>query len=784
MQTRDLLGALESVVFRFRGPVLVLILAITAYMAYAAMQTQVKAGFEKMLPLEHEYMEPFLEHRADFGGANRVMLALVERDGDIFNPEFFATLQKVTDEVFFIPGVDRARVSSLFTPNVRYMEVVESGFQGGPVIPSAFEPTPAMLEQVRQNIIKSGEVGRIVSDDFTAAMVSADLLDVNPQTGERLNYAEVAERLESIRAEYADDDTSIHIIGFAKLVGDISEAIIEVIGFFAVAVLITALLLYLYSGSVVLTVLPLLASGVAVIWQFGLLNLLGYGIDPMSILVPFLVFAIGVSHGVQMINGWMTDILDEGADSLHAARAAFRRLLLPGIVALVSDTAGFLTILTIDIGIIQEMAVTASLGVAVIIITNLVLLPILMSYVRLPNLEGYRQRARRRQAFGDGLWHALSHLTERGPASIVLVLAAGLFLFGFYQAGQIRVGDLQAGAPELRADSRYNQDVRIITDKFDVGVDVMTIYAETVENACTDYDIMNNIDRFTWAMRNVEGVQSVIALPAVAKVVNAGYNEGNLKWRVIPRNHYALVQSISAVGTNTGLLNTDCSVMPIHLFADDHKAETITRLIEAGKAYNDEFSAENLKFDLAGGNVGVMAATNEAVQAAQLPMLLYVYGAILLLCLVSYRSLRATLCIVLPLTLVSVLAYALMVYLDIGLKVATLPVAALGVGIGVDYGIYIYSRVHAHLNHGDSLKEAYYRALHVTGKPVLFTAMTLAIGVSTWMLSDLKFQADMGVLLTFMFLVNMLGAILILPALAHFLVRDKQTPTAAEDGRT
>lgn len=779
MQTRDLLGTLESVVFRFRGPVLVLILAITAYMAYVAMQTQVKAGFEKMLPLEHEYMEPFLEHRADFGGANRIMLALAERDGDIFNPEFFNTLQKVTDEVFFIPGVDRARVSSLFTPNVRYMEVVESGFQGGPVIPSAFEPTPAMLEQVRQNIIKSGEVGRIVSDDFTAAMVSADLLDVNPQTGERLNYAEVAERLEIIRAQYADDDTSIHIIGFAKLVGDISDAIIEVIGFFAIAVLITALLLYLYSGSVVLTVLPLLASGVAVIWQFGLLNLLGYGIDPMSILVPFLVFAIGVSHGVQMINGWMTDILEEGADSLHAARAAFRRLLLPGIVALVSDTAGFLTILTIDIGIIQEMAITASLGVAVIIITNLILLPILMSYVRLLDLDGYRQRARRRQAFGDGLWHALSRLTDRGPASTVLVLAVGLFLFGFYQAGQIQVGDLQAGAPELRADSRYNRDVRTITDKFDVGVDVMTVYAETVENACTDYDIMNNIDRFAWAMRNVQGVQSAVALPDVAKVVNAGYNEGNLKWRVIPRNHYALVQSISAVGTSTGLLNTDCSVMPIYLFANDHKAETIERLIEAGRTFNAEFGGENLEFDLAGGNIGVMAATNEAVQAAQMPMLLYVYGAILLLCLISYRSLRATLCIVLPLTLVSVLAYALMAYLDIGLKVATLPVAALGVGIGVDYGIYIYSRVHAHLNHGDSLKEAYYRALHVTGKPVLFTAMTLAIGVSTWMLSDLKFQADMGVLLTFMFLVNMLGAILILPALAHFLVRAKQPSAAA-----
>jgi predicted RND superfamily exporter protein len=214
--------------------------------------------------------------------------------------------------------------------------------------------------------------------------------------------------------------------------------------------------------------------------------------------------------------------------------------------------------------------------------------------------------------------------------------------------------------------------------------------------------------------------------------------------------------------------------MPVILFMEDHKAETITRVVEAVKSFRDEYQDENLTFALASGPVGVMAATNEAVASSQNPMLLYVFGAVILLCLLSFRSLRATLSVVIPLYVVSVLAQALMTFLQIGLTVSTLPVIALGVGIGVDYGIYILSTMVVRLRSGDSVQSAYLEALKERGSAVLFTGITLAIGVSTWVFSSLKFQMDMGILLTFMFIVNMLGAIIVLPAIAKLLWWNKK----------
>ena len=207
--------------------------------------------------------------------------------------------------------------------------------------------------------------------------------------------------------------------------------------------------------------------------------------------------------------------------------------------------------------------------------------------------------------------------------------------------------------------------------------------------------------------------------------------------------------------------------MPILLFLQDHKAETIERVIKVVKAEKANYETDKLTFRLALGPAGVMGATNEAVAEAQIPMMIYVYLAVFILCLLSFKSLRATLAVIIPLFVVSTLAQALMTKLDIGLTVYTLPVIALGVGIGVDYGIYILSNMMGKLKQGMQLSEAYRQALIERGSAVIFTGVTLAIGVSTWVFSDLKFQLDMGILLTFMFLVNMLGAIFFLPAICR-----------------
>ncbi len=763
----DLVNRISSLIFHFRPLVILFFLGITLFMLWSATALKVDAGFNKLLPLEHPYMKTFVKYQTEFGGANRILIAITVEKGDIFTPEFFNTLKKITDEVFFIPGVDRSQVKSLFTPNVRFIEIVEDGFAGGNVIPAEFQGTEEDLIQVRKNIIKSGQVGRLVANDFSGAMITAGLLEIDPTTGERINYQDVAQRLEDIRQKH--ETANIHIIGFAKVVGDITEGAQNVLLFFAIAFVITGILVYIYSLSLWLTALPLLTSLTAVSWQLGLLPLLGFGIDPMSILVPFLVFAIGVSHGVQMINSMRSEILN-GASSKEAAKASFQRLLLPGGIALASDTIGFLTILLIKIEIIQEMAITASIGVAVIILTNLFLLPVLLSYLP-ETAESLKAQLVSRTERLKPFWRSLSSFTVNPLATVTITISLLLLVAGIWKGSEIEIGDLEQGVPELRSDSRYNIDSAIITDRFSIGVDILTVIAETKADGCIDHDTMATIDRFNWHIQNIEGVQSVISLSTLARLYNAGWNEGNPKWQVLPRNQQVLVQAVTPVDTSTGLLNEDCSAMPVLIFTSDHKAKTIARIVDGVKKFEKNNTNDTVQFKLASGNVGVMAATNEAVDAAQFPMLLYVYSAIITLCLITFRSLRATLCIVLPLGLVSALAYALMTVLGIGLKVSTLPVVALGVGIGVDYGIYIFNRLHEQLDKGLSLRNAYEQTLNMTGNAVLFTGLTLGIGVFTWIFSDLQFQVDMGILLTFMFLLNMIAALTVLPALAALLYR-------------
>ena len=768
MKRDRITNLLEAFVFGKRPLLLAIFLVITLLMGFSLSNLRIDAGFAKLLPLEHEYMQTYIEHGQEFGGANRVMIALMVKEGDIFTADFFTTLEQATDDVFFIPGVDRSQVSSLFTPNVRYTEVVEDGIAGGNVVPANFTPTAEGLERVRENILKAGIVGRLVATDFSGAMISAELLEIDPGSGERLDFIHVSHLLEEkIRDQYQSDQIDVHIIGFAKVVGDIADGAQRVVLFFLIAFLITTVLVFLYTRSIILTLIPLACSLTAVIWQLGMLPVLGYGIDPMGLLVPFLIFAIGVSHAVQMITANTAEVR-AGAERIDAAKASFRQLLLPGFVALASDTIGFITIRLIEIQVIQEMAVTASLGVAAIILTNLVLLPILLSYVRTGNR--YNRRVNQQIQVLKPVWRFFEKAAEPRPARIIIGIALILFAFGAWKGADVKIGDMHRGVPELRTDSRYNMDSDVITRHFSIGVDLLSVIVETDADGCIDHDIMTAIDGFAWHMNNVPGVQSVVGLPGIAKTIYSGWNEGSLKWRVLPRNPSSMVQAVGYVPTSSRLLNSDCSVMPIMIFTEDHKAETIDRIVMAVKNYRQQHPYDNISFRLATGNVGVMAATNEEVSAAQFPILLYVFGAVILLCYVQFRSIRAVLCIVLPLGLVSLLAYALMSLLEIGLKVSTLPVVALGVGVGVDYGIYIFSRLRSNMNQGMSLQQAYLHTLAVTGNGVVFTGATLAIGVATWIFSPLKFQADMGILLTFMFLVNMLGAILLLPALACLLL--------------
>ena len=805
---------LERLIFGARPVVLVVFAIITVIAIALASQLKVDAGFKKQIPLEHEYMQTFLDYEADFGGANRVLVALMARDGNMFEPGFFTALEGMTSDVMAIEATDNARVRSLFTPNVRFVEVVEDGFAGGNVIPNEFNAEHAGsedFETIRGNIVKAGIVGRLVAKDWSGAMIWADLV---PETdANKLDYQSIANQFEALRGKYEAQGYQVHIIGFAKMVGDISDGARSVIKFFVLTIAFTWLLLFLYSTSVKLASLTVFASLIAVIWMLGALRLMGFGIDPMNMLTPFLIFAIAVSHGEQMINRFRGELffggledgtVDElrarkGVDPLTAARLSFRMLLIPGSVALIAGCIGFATILMIPIRIIFELAITATVGVALTILTNLVLLPVLLSYTRLRNMDRKREFRLRQLTRFDKVWAVLARLSKPIAAAVVIVIGLTAWWFAEQRGDKVMVGDAQEGVAELRPDARYNQDARAITQKFALGVDILNVIAEARPDACTlSYPTMELVDRFAWHLANVPGVQQVMTLPMAAKIVNAGWNDGAIKWRVLPRDSDSLRLATQGFESDSGLLTTDCSAMPIMAFLSDHRADTIDRVIgavkdfrekngawhegvnlreqlaeqaQAAAANGEDFQSDAVNLRLATGNIGVMAATNDTVRAVEHRMLLLLYGAVFLMCLISFRNPLAALCIVLPLVLVTELGHSLMVELGIGMKVNTLTVVALGVGIGVDYAIYIFARMRESLRAGKTVSESYFIALKTTGIAIFYTALTLAVGVAMWIFSDLKFQADMGVMLTFMFVVNMIAAIIFLPALCRWLLR-------------
>ena len=775
----------EKIIFGKRLWVLLAFLLITVYLASTAIKVRPDASFEKMVPVKHPYIAAYLERKDELSGlGNSVRISIETTEGDIFTQEYMDLLRKISDEVFFIPGVNRSGVKSLWTPNVRWGEVTEEGFTGGTIVPPDYDGSAASLGKIRANIMKSGQVGNLVANDFRSTIILAPLMEFHPETGEPLNFGAISAQLEElVRDQYQNDEIKVHMTGFAKVMGDLIEGAGQVAIFFLIAIAITLTLFYIYSRCIRSSVTVVVCSVIAVIWQVGLLKVLGYGLDPYSMLIPFLVFAIGVSHGVQMINAIMHG-KSEGRNNDHAARYAFRSLYVPGLTALVSDGIGFATLMVIEIQVIHDLAIAASVGVMVVILTNLVLLPVLMSYLGV----GEAAIRRMKKFENSGAYHKLCEFstiyTYPKMARALVVLAIAAFVFGIWYGQDLKIGDLDAGAPELRADSRYNMDNKFIVENYTASTDVFVVMVQTPDMACVTYEAYAAVDMFEWVMADVPGVQATFSLIDASKRAIAGNNEGNPKWATVTRNQWVLNGSVSGKAMPPGLMNSDCNLVPVMIFLEDHKADTLQTVTAAVEQFNQDFDTGDIRFVMAAGNSGIDAATNDVVSQAQYKMLAWVYGVVCFLVALAFRSFRAVICIILPLALTSVLGQALMTYLGIGVKVATLPVIALGVGIGVDYGIYIFSRLETYLYKGMSLHDAYFETLKTTGKAVSFTGLTLAIGVATWVWSPIKFQGDMGLMLTFMFIMNMFGALILLPALVRLVIPTKKYQTHdLEEGR-
>jgi len=767
-------SAIERLLFNNRPWVLLACLLATLIFGYEALSVKLNASFNQMIPTNQPFIVNYFKHYNDLQSQGNALRVVVTADqGTIINKQYMATLQRINDEIFLLPGVDRPFMTSLWTSSTRWLAVTSDGLNSGPVVDPNYDGSPAMLDVLQQNIERAGLVGQMVSNDFKSSMIYVPLMETNNLTGKPLDYGQLAQSMNRIRDQYATQGVTLHIVGFAMVVGDMINGIGKILIFFAVSVLITTCALYWYTRCVRSTGLVVAASLVAVIWQTGCLPLLGFSLTPYSVLVPFLVFAIGMSHGAQKMNGVMQDI-GRGTHPLVAARYTFRRLFLAGFAALTCDAASFAVLMTIDITAIRQLALIASLGVGILIFTNLIMLPMLLSYTGVSK-NAAKRSLKNETLDGEGrvshpLWNFLDLFTQRRFAMMAIFIAVGLGVVGWAVGRHVQVGDLNQGAPELRQSSLYNHDNAYILSHYATGSDTLVVLVDTKPTTCIGLDAVTKMSNLEWQLDQMPEVQSTNSLGSFAQMATMLMTENSPKW-------YALVPDQNSIADfqmwiPRSLTNLDCTFDPLYISLQDHKAATLDAVVGRVRAFIDDPANQgpDFKMSLAGGNAGIDAATNIVIAQANNQMLYLVYAAVIIFCLITFRSWRAVLCAVLPLVLTSILAQALMVALGIGIKVATLPVIALGVGIGVDYALYVLSIVLRQLRAGASLSAAYHHTLLFTGKVVLLTGFTLAAGVVTWVFAPIKFQADMGLLLAFMFLLNMLGAMILLPALACFLL--------------
>src|SRR5450830_1399224 len=616
---------LERVLFNHRPWVLLLCLMVTLFLGGRAILKKHKASFEKMIPTGHPYIVNYLDHQKELSGlGNALRIAVANRQGDIYDPAYLATLQALSDKIYLLPGVDRAVMKSLWTPATRWVSVTEDGLDGGPVIPDEYDGKPASMAMLRRNVQLSNEIGQSVAFDQRSSIIYVPLL-AHTSDGQPLNYAALSADLEALRTQYQSDAIDIHIIGFAKKIGDLIEGLQQILLFFAAAILITAGVLYWYTRCARSTLLVVCSSLIAVVWQLGLLPTLGFALDPYSMLVPFLVFAIGMSHGAQKMNGIMQDI-GRGVHQQIAARYTFRRLFLAGLTALLCDAVGFGVLMIIKIQVIQDLAVIASIGVAVLIFTNLILLPILLSFLGVSQAAALRSLKSEQMAEDGGekhpVWRFLDLFTQLKWASVGVVVAGLLAIGGYLVSTHLKIGDLDPGAPELRADSRYNIDNAFMTGHYGASSDVFAIMVKTPIGACSRYDTLRRVDNLDWQLRGLEGVDATNSLAWLNSRVLVGLSEGSPKWYELLNNQATL--NMVTAGAPRGLYNEDCSLLTLYGYLSDPKADTLTRVTNTVEAFARDNDSDQAQFLLAAGNAGIEAATNIVVKQASHEMLWWV----------------------------------------------------------------------------------------------------------------------------------------------------------------
>ena len=755
---------IASFIFRQRRPLLILMSVLTVLFGWRAAHLELSYDFEKLLPRNHPYVKTYQEFQETFGGANLITIEVAVKQGDIFNYETLKKIRKITDDIQFIPGIDRYKVVSIGAKKIKETKSTSWGIEKTPLLWPDVPNTPEAIQALKRTCMSDDTVfGVLVSIDGKAAMIMADVYEKG------VNYRKIYAEIRTVLDREGDANTTIHVSGEPIVVGEVIKAMPKILWIFGISMILVLGILYLHFMNLRIPVLHITVSGATTIWGLGLMEILHFTLNPMTTIVPFLLMVISISHANQMITRYAEKSILRGKGGIETAEEALGEILVPGVAALGTNLAGFAVLVIIPIGTIQELAITASVGMVCAVVRDLTVLPLLLSYI--PDLG--KNHGKKHVVGGlfekalTRISHSIFSKTER---VVVLGVMTVLFGAGVYYASHLNIGSLHPGSPLFWENSRYNLDTKKINEDF-YGTDVMSVVIKGEPGVLREPEVLHVMGDYQRFISGIPKVGGAISLVDMVKGVNQKVHEDDPMWFTIPSTAkevgaaYYLFYSGADPGDFDIFGTNDLDSANIRVFFKDHTVGTINKALEETKRFFAENPLKSGEVRLAGGLIGVLGAIGEVLGRYHLEATLLSYGLICLVTLVTFRSFIAMILVCVPLGMVSVMSFAFMKLFDIELDVNTLPIAALGMGLCVDYGIYLYGKIRSESRLGGTFREVLDRAMVSCGSAVIVTGTTFTVGVILWVFSDLRFQAMMGILLGFMFVMNMITSILVLPML-------------------
>lgn len=750
-----------------RGPVTIVVGLITLFFALCLTRLEIQTRFSDMIPHNHPYVQVHEAYKDSFAAGNRVTILVKARGKDIIQPDILAEVQRITRELRKVEGVNPQQIVSIASRKLKRVSASSEGIVTEPLMGEQVPREQAELKQLRQAILSNSMVyGLFVDVAFNSTLIQVDFYD------HLVNYKAIFPQVQAILdASPIKDQVTLHLVGEPVLYGWVANYLPETLTLSLLSLVAMLVLLFVFSRTWRGTLLPLLAGCISGIWALGISALLGYNLDPLVVVVAFIITARAFSHSVQLITRYDDLVQGDRVASRRAAEQSMAELFRPSMLGLYADAGAILCVMLTPIPLLHKVAIIGAVWVMSIAVSAVVMTPIMLSWVRRPqggvhplNLDFILAAVLRLASL------LVATRARYLVAPVCVVLLAGLVV----EASRIQVGDASDGSPILWKEASFNRDSALINRLYPGSEQMFIVIEGRGPDSLKAPEVLDWAQRFSRYMERQPEIGGSVSLADLVVDIRRNLYEGNPRYRELGASQTENGELINfylqgaAPEDMAQYADRQFQNGAITLFFQDHKGDTLRNAVHYAKRFIAENPLEEAEVKLAGGGLGVIAAVNEVLLRDQIEAIALAFLVVVLCCLVVYRSSVSGIFFIIPVLVSNVVTFAFMSWQGIGMSISTLPVVALGIGLGVDYAFYIVDSIKEYLEKYPTASplEAVLQSIGSAGRGVLLTAFTLAAGVMLWAFSSLRFQAEMGLLIGLWLMVSAFTSLFVMPALA------------------